>query len=331
MAECAKGVYRPRQPRETPFYRIVEEHFERFEQVYPERYEDRYGYLRPVIRETVYKYLNCGDLKQGFARVRCPECGHEFLLAFSCKGRYFCSSCHTKRAVAFAEWLHTTVLLPVPHRQIVLTIPKMLRIYFRYDRRLLGDLCRVAAGVIVESFRVLLAAPQAQPGLVVCVHTYGELLNHHPHIHVMATDGAFTPDGVFHALPTMSLAPMEELLRHRVFKMLMKKGLLSSERVKLMESWEHSGFNIDASVRIGADDATGRENLARYLIRAPFSGEKITYNAAASTVIYQTKRSTGANGNEVLFDALDFIAAVTSHIPNRGEHNRFIMHTLLCH
>ena len=145
-----------------------------------------------------------------------------------------------KRAVAFAEWLHTTILLPIPHRQIVLTIPKMLRIYFRYDRRLLGDLCRVAAGVIVESFRVLLAVPQAQPGLVVCVHTYGDLAKHHPHLHVMATDGAFTPDGVFHALPTMSLAPMEVLFRHRVCKMLMKKGLLSAARVKLMESWGHS-------------------------------------------------------------------------------------------
>jgi len=83
----------------------------------------------------------------------------------------------------------------------------------------------------------------------------------------------------------MSLAPMEELFRHRVFKMFMKKGLLNAERVKLMESWEHSGFNIDASVRIGADDATGRENLARYLIRVPFSAKKIAYNVAESTVI----------------------------------------------
>jgi hypothetical protein len=78
MAECAKGVYRPRRPRETAFYHLVEEHYEKFEQVYPERYEDRYGFFRPVIRETVYKYLNCGDLKQGFARVRFRGCGHEF-------------------------------------------------------------------------------------------------------------------------------------------------------------------------------------------------------------------------------------------------------------
>ena len=48
MAECAKGVYRPRRPRETPLYRLVEEHYERFEQVYPERYADKDGYAVPV-------------------------------------------------------------------------------------------------------------------------------------------------------------------------------------------------------------------------------------------------------------------------------------------
>ena len=69
--------------------------------------------------------------------LRCPDCGHEYLLAFSCKGRYFCTSCHTKRAAAFAEWLTTTVLKPVPHRQMVFTLPRMLRVWFRNDRRLL--------------------------------------------------------------------------------------------------------------------------------------------------------------------------------------------------
>lgn len=164
MAECAKGVYRPRRSRETAFF---------------------------------YEYLGCGDLKQGFARVRCRECGHEYLLAYSCKRRYYCTSCHTRRAVAFAEWQYGTVLWSVAHRQIVLTIPKMLRAYFRYDRRLLGDLCRVAAEVLAVSFRVLLGKPEADPGLVICVHTFGNLLNFHPHLHVMAKDGAFTSDGVF--------------------------------------------------------------------------------------------------------------------------------------
>ena len=74
-----------------------------------------------------YKCLFCGYLKQGFARVRCRKCGHEYLLADSCKRWHFCTSCHTKRAAGFAEWLHTTALWPVAHRQIVLTIPKRWR------------------------------------------------------------------------------------------------------------------------------------------------------------------------------------------------------------
>jgi hypothetical protein len=206
------------------------------------------------------------------------------------------------------------------HRQIVLTIPKMLRAYFRYDRRLLGDLCRVAADVITKSFRALLGAPLAEPGLVVCVHSFGNLLNFHPHLHVMATDGGFMSDGAFLPLPTMSLAPIEELFRHRVCRMLRRKGLLTPERIKFMRSWAHSGFNVNSSVRIGADDATGRENLARYLIRAPFSTNKISYDPAAQTVIYSTKMVEGPNRNFEFFDPLDFLAAMTSHIPNRGEH-----------
>jgi len=209
------------------------------------------------------------------------------------------------------------VLWPVAHRQIVLTIPKMLRVYFRYDRRLLGDLCRVAAGAITRSFRVLLEEPDSEPGLVVCVHSFGNLLNFHPHLHVMATDGGFTPEGVFHPLPTMSLARIEELFRHRVLGMLRRKGLLTPERIRLMRSWAHSGFNVNAQVRIGADDVTGRENLARYLIRAPFSMNKIRYDSAARTVIYKTKMVAGPNRNFEIFDPLDFLAAVTSHIPNR--------------
>lgn len=86
---------------------------------------------------------------------------------------------------------------------------------------------------------------------------------------------------------------MEELFRHRVFKMLMKKGLLSEERVRLLRSWEDSGFNVNAAVRIDADDATGRENLVSYLIRAPFSMNKIRYYGYYSSVQRGRRRRQG--------------------------------------
>lgn len=67
----------------------------------------------------------------------------------------------------------------------------------------------------------------------------------------------------------MSPAPIEGLFRHRVFGMLRRKGLLSPERIKLMESWVHSGFNVNAQVRIGADEAphakVARASWARFI------------------------------------------------------------------
>ena len=60
---------------------------------YEERFEPRYGYLRPVVARAVPAFLECGRLQNGFARIRCPRCRGEHLLAFSCQTRNFCPSC----------------------------------------------------------------------------------------------------------------------------------------------------------------------------------------------------------------------------------------------
>ena len=78
-------LYRPRRPENSAYYQCVEDHFEDFEQVYEERFERTYGFYRPYLRSVIYRYLDCGILRNGFARVRCGECGHEYLLAFVLK------------------------------------------------------------------------------------------------------------------------------------------------------------------------------------------------------------------------------------------------------
>ena len=65
----------------------MEDNFEELERVYDEKYQKQHGFWRPVIRDVIYNYLDCGDLRQGFARVRCSSCHAEFLLPYSCKGR----------------------------------------------------------------------------------------------------------------------------------------------------------------------------------------------------------------------------------------------------
>jgi hypothetical protein len=130
MLSAPATLYRPRNPQSSDYYRCVEDHFETFVQVYEERFERPYGFCRPYVKRVIDRYLECGDLHHGFARVKWRDCHHEYLLAFSCKRRHFYPSCLQKRVVEFGEWLCSQVLKKGPQRHIVFSIPKILRRYF---------------------------------------------------------------------------------------------------------------------------------------------------------------------------------------------------------
>jgi hypothetical protein len=120
-------LYRPRRPERTLFYRALADQFERFLLVYEDRFERTHGFFRRSVEKTVYRYLDCGIFAHGAARAYCAGCGHDVLIAFSCKLlRCLCPSCHRERELLWAEWA-TELLAEVPHRQVVFTIPKRLR------------------------------------------------------------------------------------------------------------------------------------------------------------------------------------------------------------
>jgi hypothetical protein len=91
-------------------------------------------------------------------------------------------------------WLGEELLAPVPHRQMVFTVPKRLRPYF-LRRKLLGDLARVAARTATAFVRATLDEPELTVGIVLSIQTHGSLLNWQPHIHALVTDGGFDPTG----------------------------------------------------------------------------------------------------------------------------------------
>jgi ribosomal protein S27E len=96
-------LYRPRNPRASGLWQVIDRHFRSFQQLYDERFAAKYGFWRPIIERSVAAFLRCGDLHDGFARVRCPGCRHEMFVAFSCKQRCACPSCHQKRALLTAR------------------------------------------------------------------------------------------------------------------------------------------------------------------------------------------------------------------------------------
>ena len=326
--------YRPRDHEASPFFKVIRERFEEFEKVYPQRYQERYGYWRPVIRSSIDKFIKCGDLKEGFARVRCPDCKEEFFVAFSCRQRACCPSCDKKRSLMLAYRLNEEVLADVPHRQWVFTIPKRLRVYFRYDRSLLGKLCREAYKTICEVFKLEIDGDCGIPAMIGAVQTFGDLIHFHSHIHAIVAEGIFTESGHFVHIPAIWKQSAEKLWQERVFALLLDEHKIKDEVAVNMRSWKHSGFSVDNSVRINAGDKAGIQRLTEYITRCPFSLARMVSKTKDGKVVYRASHANcipfplsgdatlmaGIPRNFEVFDPLDFLAEVTQHIPNKGEH-----------
>ena len=77
-----RGDYRRREPEKTALYRTVLADLNTFLERADERAEEGKG-LPKYVREEFRRYLDCGILSKGFARVRCPECTLDTLVAFS--------------------------------------------------------------------------------------------------------------------------------------------------------------------------------------------------------------------------------------------------------
>ena len=187
------------------------------------------------------------------------------------------------------------------------------------------------------------------PGAVVAIQSFGDFLGFNPHLHILGTDGCFYGKGMFRPAlarligleadnpifgslndtllmsritrsgpglsPRFEPQELEEIFRHKVFKMLLSKGKITGDLVDMLMSWRHSGFNVFCGPRIQPGDEGVMENLARYIIRASFSQKRMNSVPEESKVIYQSKDGK----QEKAFDALEWLAAMCSHVPNKGE------------
>ena len=326
--------YRPRDHESSPFFIVLCDHFDEFERVYPEKFQAKYGFWRPIIRTSIDKFRKCGDLKEGFARVRCPDCQTEFFVAFSCRQRACCPSCDQKRALLLAHRLNNEVFAPVPHRQWVFTIPKRLRVFFRFDRSLLGKLCRAAWETVRDLYALEVDGTCGIPAMIGAIQTFGDLVHWHSHVHAVVTEGVFTESGHFVHIPETWKHRAIEIWQDKVFELLLNEKKIDQETVAGMRTWRHSGFSVDNSVRIEANDHAAMQRLVEYISRCPFSlariisltdDGKILYRASAPNCIPFPKAGdnelvAGNPRNFEIYEPLDFLATVTQHIPDKGEH-----------
>jgi hypothetical protein len=152
---------------------------------------------------------------------------------------------------------------------VVFTIPKRLRIHARFDRKLLGKLSSCAWMCIKAEVQRMLGRVDVVPGMIAAIQTFGQLLHWNPHIHSLVTCGAFTPEGEFLELPEFDMDSLLAAWQDTVFSLYLSEGKIEPEVVENMRSWEHSGFSVDQSVLLSAEDQEGIQRLVQYMVRCP--------------------------------------------------------------
>ena len=159
-----------------------------------ERFRRQYGRMLSRGQQQVLRaVLRCRTAALGGHLQRCNDCGHQQIQYNSCRNRH-CPKC---QAMARAAWLakRASELLPVPYFHVVFTLPHELAPLALQNPRIVYDsLFQAAAQTLLK----LAADPEhlgARIGCLMVLHTWGQNLMHHPHVHVIVTGGGLSTDG----------------------------------------------------------------------------------------------------------------------------------------
>lgn len=350
-AGCSSGSgfrYQRREPEKTPLYRIVREHLASFIAEAAERYPS--GDLPTFVRREFERYLRCGLLCHGFARLRCITCSDELLVAFSCKNRGVCPSCAARRMADTAAHLRDHVLPAVPMRQWVLTLPKRLRFLLAWRPTLISLTLKLFLRVLFAWQRRCARRQGVKNplcGAVTCIQRFGSSLNLNLHFHTLVPDGVFFEDahGVvqFHPLAPPMVAELDKLLR-KLLPRLLRKLAVELENPEpsdwmqlLADALQTStsgpprsdpprglcvlmeGFSLHAGVAVDKADRDTLERLARYCARPPLALRRLSL-APDGQVLYRVKHAAPGGPRVLRLSPTQFLGKLAALVPPPRAH-----------
>jgi hypothetical protein len=196
----------------------------------------------------------------------------------------------------------------------VFTIPKIIRPYFKSDKRLFGEVSRLVFSLLSEFF-ALAAGQELLCACVVSYQSFGEFARFHPHWHVLVLEGGFTAYDPFVYLPIGADEGMLKVWQAATLALFLRKGLIDQIRVNMLKDWKHSGFSIDSETRLFSK--ADREALGQYVVRGAICAEKIQYDHASDTVIWiASPKGFYKNKSETL-KGFEFVDLLAAHLPPR--------------
>ena len=286
------------------------------------------GHLGRVERRVIGAITACRTAALGGHVERCDGCGAVRISYNSCRNRH-CGKC---QGVARAEWLaaRQAELLPVPYFHVVFTLPPAAaEIAFQNKQTVYGLLMRASAQALAA-----LAAKRlgARIGLVAVLHTWGQTLTHHPHVHCLVPGGGVALDGQrWVACKPNFLLSVRAL--SKTFRRLFLDGLEAAFRRGEL------GFFGDLIPLAEAAAFTDRLRALRnspFVVYAkpPFGGpERVLAYLARYThrTAIANSRLVAVNDNEVAFSYRDYRRGGRSRVMRLAPHEfirRFLMHVL---
>lgn len=144
-------------------------------------------------RRVMRAIERCRTAALGGHVEQCDSCGHQRIAYNSCRDRH-CPKC---QSLARAQWLEErqAELLEVEYFHVVFTLPEPIAALAYQNKKLLYD---ILFHVSAETLRTIAADPNhlgAEIGFLTILHTWGQNLLHHPHVHCVVPGGGISPDG----------------------------------------------------------------------------------------------------------------------------------------
>ena len=269
---------------------------------------DRYGdALRPEQRRALSDIAACRTAALGGHVEDCDRCGHRQVAYNSCRNRH-CPKC---QATAAADWTEAreAELLPVAYFHVVFTLPAALDpIALQNPRVVYGLLFQAAAATL----RQVAADPKhlgAEIGFLAVLHTWGQNLQHHPHVHCVVPGGGLAPD----ASRWVACRP-RFFLPVRVLSRVFRGKFLSMLRA----AFDRGRLAFHGKLRPLTDPGEFRRRLAdsartEWVVYAkpPFGGPRqvLKYLARYThRVAISNRRLTALEGDQVTFGWKDYAA-----------------------
>jgi hypothetical protein len=213
---------------------------------------DRYGdMLSAAQRQALHDLAVCRTAALGGHVEHCLDCGHETIAYNSCRNRH-CPKC---QALTRAHWLEQQAehLLPVDYYHVVFTLPAEIAALALANPAILYDLLMRSAAA---TLREVAAHPKhlgACIGVLMVLHTWGQNLHHHPHVHCVVTGGGLScqPDGKIDATPHWVGCRPGFFLPVRVLSRVFRQEYLAGLRTAL----EQGRLRLPDSLQSLADSA----------------------------------------------------------------------------